>query len=57
MIDENNFLRCDGCNKKLAYNLHGSVEIPCPRCKRHNIFKSGYTSHKLVALTKRSVVY
>ena len=57
MIDSDGFLRCDGCKKKLAYNLHGSVEIPCPRCKRHNIFKSGYTSHKLVALTKRSVVY
>ena len=40
MIDSDNFLRCDGCRKKLAFNLQGRVEIPCPRCKRHNIFDS-----------------
>ncbi|KKN50782.1 hypothetical protein LCGC14_0629520 [marine sediment metagenome] len=54
MIDRDGFLRCDQCRKKLAYNLAGRVEIPCPRCKRHNIFDSGklpYQSHKLVSLT------
>ena len=57
MIGSDNFLRCDdpNCRKKLAFNLQGRVEIPCPRCKRHNIFDTNrlpYQSHKLLNLTK-----
>ncbi len=69
MIDSNGNLRCDGygCNKKLGMHLQGRVEIPCPRCKRFNIFDTDkskyytlqhdiinktYKSHKLLDLTK-----
>lgn len=53
MIDEDKNLICDGCEKKLGLRLQGYVEIPCPRCKRFNIFDSrklSYTSHSAVML-------
>ena len=38
MIDKDQNLRCDGCNKKLGLHLQGYVEMVCPRCKKFNIF-------------------
>lgn len=46
-------LRCSGCGKQLALKLEGRLEIYCPRCKRFNIFDTGYNSHRLVALTEK----
>jgi len=38
VIDKDQNLRCDGCNKKLGLHLQGYVEMVCPRCKKFNIF-------------------
>ena len=48
-IDKQGNLKCDGCGKKLGENLKGRIEIVCPRCKRYNVFTSGYNSHKLLS--------
>lgn len=39
MIDQNGYLKCDGCGKKLGSELNGSVKIVCPRCKTFNVFE------------------
>jgi len=32
-------VRCKKCNRKLAENLNGTVEIVCPRCGHFNNYK------------------
>lgn len=58
MIDAQGYLRCNGCGKKLGFNLEGQVEVICPRCKMPNVFSTKYVykSHKLVTLKNESVV-
>lgn len=55
MIDYKDYLRCDGCKKKLGEELTGRVAIVCPRCKRFNVFDTNreYQSHKLADLTRK----
>ena len=55
MIDDKGYLRCANCNSILGRNLEGKVEIICYRskCKRNNVFDTGYNSHRLVALQEK----
>ncbi len=56
MIDSESYLRCDGCNKKLArYTVNMDLEIVCPRstCKRFNIFKRKDLLQALTRFVKR----
>lgn len=60
MIDQDGFLRCDGCGTKFGQLVDDGLVIVCPksRCKRYNLFQGvkkavGYMSHKLLDLTTK----
>ena len=53
MIDNDGYLKCDGCGKTFGRLHNDKIEIVCARCKRFNVFKliKEYISHKLECLT------